>query len=170
MASDNSADRGASPSFCDALTVVVGWLIPGTGLLFVGRRFWGRAALFFLLVHATFLMGICLKGGVVWPVWHFRAEGWSAFNNLTFIFQLGAGIPALLSMVAHFAEWTSFAAREAHAHYELGSFYCLVAGSLNYFIVVQSLDLRKKMRSGALTRDDDAPQDSPATNQGAREG
>ena len=56
-------------------------------------------------------------------------------NNLTFVVQMLAGWPALVSLGGFFAGLAPLKAQEPHAWFELGAFYCLVAGALNYFII-----------------------------------
>ena len=102
-----------------------------------------RGILFFVVVHLTFAVGVFLHGGLLWPVWTLRDPAFSIVNNLTFVVQLGSGWLGIASLVAHFAHW-NFAAIETHSLFELGSFYCLVAGGINYFIVCQSLDRGEK--------------------------
>jgi len=92
------------------------------------------------IVHVTFLIGIVLQAGVVSPLIVPDSMGTNIVSTLTFLIQMGAGWTSVLSWLAYLSHWTMFAADEAHAMYELGSFYCLVAGALNYFIVCQTLD------------------------------
>ena len=123
--------------------IFIGWLIPGAGFFFLERRNWLRGAIFFVVIHLTFVLGVLLKGGVVWPIW-ITNPGFSILNDLTFVVQLGAGWPALVSLLAYFRQWNGLAAVEVHALYEIGSFYCLVCGAMNYFIIIQCLERSKK--------------------------
>jgi len=125
------------------LTLFLGWLVPGCAYLLLERRHWRRGLVFLVALHLTFFIGIGLHGGVLWPVWNPRDAAFSFVNNLIFLAQLGAGWPALLSLLAHFEGWR-FAAAEPRVLYELGSFYCFVAGVLNLLIISQSLDLGRK--------------------------
>jgi hypothetical protein len=125
------------------LTLFVGWLVPGCAYLLLDRRHWRRGVIFLVALHLTFFIGVCLHGGVLWPVWNPRDAAFSFVNNLIFLAQVGAGWPALLSLLAHFEGWR-FAAAEPRVLYELGSFYCFVAGVLNLLIISQSLDLGRK--------------------------
>ena len=125
------------------LTLLLGWLAPGAAYFLLDRRYWRRGAIFLLILHLTFFLGVGLHGGVVWPLWNPRDAAFSFVNNLTFLVQLGAGWPALLSLLAHAEGWR-FAPLESHALYELGAFYCMVAGGLNLLIISQSLDLGPK--------------------------
>ena len=77
-----------------------------------------------------------------------RAD-FNLINNFTFIIQLGAGLPALASLAAQFVPFlpawaqllvqsihlTELAGIPPHPYYELGSYYLIVAGAINYFAV-----------------------------------
>ena len=123
-------------------TLAVAWLVPGGAFLLHGR-FWRGLGLFAIL-NLTFLLGCLMLGGVTWPTWSIRHEGFNIINNITFIIQMGLGLPALLSLYAGqhpelgILQWA--AADPSHALYDLGSFYLLVAGAMNYFILWNSYD------------------------------
>ncbi len=138
----SSPARHAGPNLL--LLAFVGWLFPGSGLLLLGRRYVGRAILFMGAVYLTFFLGICLNGGVSWPVWGFRDPGFNVVNNLNFILQLGCGWPALLAWVADAKGWAFLTGDEIHPLSELGGFYCMVAGALNYFIVWDGIERSDK--------------------------
>lgn len=140
--SHNPTRRRTGPH--PAFLVFAGWLIPGSGMFFLGRRYFKRALLFFVVVHLTFFLGMCLKGGVIWPAWSFKDPGFNVVNNLNFIMQIGSGWLAILSWTALPLGWTHIAVAESHPFSELGGFYCLVAGAVNYFIIWESIDRSKK--------------------------
>ena len=121
-----------------------GWLVPGIGFFLLGRRNWSRGIVYLLIMHLTFAIGLALHGGVVWPVWSFRGEGFSIMNNLIFLAQMGAGWPALLSLAGYFFHVPFIGPTESHAYFEIGSFYCLTVGALNYFVIIQSLERAKR--------------------------
>lgn len=123
--------------------ILIGWLVPGLGFFFLDRRNWVRGAIFVVAMHLTFALGVVLKGGLIWPVW-ITQPGFSILNYMTFVVQIGAGWMSVLSLAANLGHWNVLAAVESHANYEIGSFYCLVAGAMNYFIIVQSLERSKK--------------------------
>jgi Family of unknown function (DUF6677) len=127
-----------------AALLALGWLLPGAGFLLLDKRYRSRAVLLIAVIHATFLIGVLLRGGVAWPIWSLSSPGFSVINNINFIFQFGAGWMSVFSMVATQMEWGALGALEVHPYSELGSFYCLVAGALNYFIVWQTLDRRRR--------------------------
>ena len=81
-----------------ALTLIVAWVVPGGGFLINGRVV--RGLILLGIIGQTFYFGAILDGGLVWPVWGLREPGFNIVNNLSFIIQLGAGLPALLSLAA----------------------------------------------------------------------
>ncbi|MFP4380110.1 MAG: DUF6677 family protein [Candidatus Sumerlaeia bacterium] len=126
------------------ILILLGWLVPGAGYLLLDRNHWRRGLLFMVVIHLTFIFGILLHGGVLTMSWNMRDPSFSIVNGLTFVIQLGAGWMAWISLLAYSAGWEWLAANDSHAYYELGSFYCLVAGALNYFVVCHSLDRSRK--------------------------
>lgn len=120
------------------LSLLVGWLVPGAGFWMHGRR--ARGATQFVLVLVTFGLGLALHSGVAWPSWSPRASDFNLINNFTFIIQLGAGLPALLSLLAQKTAWTFLAGVPQDPFYELGGFYLIVAGAINYFALCNLYD------------------------------
>ncbi len=147
--SGNGSGRGQGGRLF--LMVLAGWLLPGSGFFLLGRNHRKMGWLYFGVVHLTFILGLLLKGGVVWPTWGLRDVGFSIVNNLNFVFQMGTGWMAFLSLVAYALKWPFLAIQEPHAYSELGSFYCLVAGALNYFIIWQAVERREKIGFEMLT-------------------
>lgn len=100
---------------------------------------WARGLMHFLLVGLTFALGLALHSSVAWPTWSVRSEEFNLINNFTFVIQMGSGLPAIASF---YASTGGGAAGEAlawlagtppHPAYELGSYFLIVAGALNYF-------------------------------------
>ena len=119
--------------------VVLSWLIPGSG--FVLRKHYVRGIVLFLVINATFMLGVLLHGAVVWPIWHPRVEGFNVVNNFTFIVQLGNGLLSLLSLAGHsLTPNRVLTGQEWHAYFDLASFYLLVSGGMNYFVVCHFYD------------------------------
>lgn len=157
-----NASSQKSPDFKKVNPVLLlgaGYLVPAGGFFLMGRKYRNRAILLTIVVHLVFLLGMCLQGGLVWPIWSMKDPGFSIINIPSFVISMGAGWPALLSLWAHLPveafsspdwmntytdpRWPALAIKEAQPFAELGSFYCLVAGALNYFIVWQTLDRRE---------------------------
>lgn len=128
------------------LLLLVSWLIPGAGFFILGRRTRGGAL--FATVFTTFFIGIMLHGGVVWPSWTTKSEDFNLINNFTFLVQMGAGLPALASLLASLNVSTGegsglfgfLAGYAPHPFFELGSYYLIVAGAINYFAIGNYFD------------------------------
>jgi hypothetical protein len=137
----------------------MGWLIPGSCYWMKGDRL--RGTYIFILLQGSFLIGLMLNGSVHWPAWSPKTEGFNLINILTYLTQMGNGLFATLSMIADWEfvkrlqEMQSignnvsineiqnslgalkiFHGNEISSTFELGSFYLLVAGAMNYFSVV----------------------------------
>lgn len=144
------------PGITGWLLLLLNWLVPGAGFWLCRRR--GRAVVQFLLVMVTFALGLSLHSGVAWPSWSPSAPDFNLINNFTLVIQFGAGLPALASLLAqpstltwlaqHFggiglaqhATWTWLAGTPQHAYYELGGYFMIVAGAINYFAVCNLYD------------------------------
>ena len=111
--------------------ILLSWLVPGLGFMLCGRKSRGLAV--FVLIMVTFLLGLVAHGGVVWPTWSTSDESFNLMNNLIFLVQMLAGAPALVSLAASRMEIGFLGGAPEHAFFELGSYYLVVAGALNYF-------------------------------------
>jgi hypothetical protein len=133
------------------IELIVGWLVPGSCYFF--KRDWKRGLVLFALLNVTFLIGLMLHGGVLWPVWAPRTEGFNLINILTYLTQMGSGLWGMLSTVADWGYlqmapisvgesgfWSFLHGNELASTFELGSFYLLVAGAMNYFTLVGYYD------------------------------
>lgn len=133
--------------------VFASWLIPGSGFMVSGHRLRGAAQ--FVMVMLTFGLGIALHSAVLWPTWSIRSEEFNLINNFTFIIQLGGGVPAIASYVASSSNMAGGAlaallgGEHSHPYHELGSYFLIVAGALNYFAACSFYD-RVVSRSGRL--------------------
>ncbi|MCL5269097.1 MAG: hypothetical protein M1457_00740 [bacterium] len=145
------ADAPFAAGLPPGLILFLSWLIPGLGFLLCARK--ARAATQFVMVTATFGLGLALHGGVAWPSWNPSSDGFNLINNFTFIIQMGAGLPALASLVSHACDpafavmppgaptiWSILGGIPYHAYYELGGYYMIVAGGLNYFAICNVYD------------------------------
>jgi hypothetical protein len=145
-----------------SLILAVGWLVPGAGFVYCGR--WVRGLAHLLIVGLTFGIGLALHGAVLWPTWSFRSEEFNLINNFTFLTQMGAGLPALASFLA--ARWGDgqggpmawLAGEASHTNFELGTYYLIVAGALNYFAVGNLYD---RLTQGTCEAGDAEPVEEP---------
>jgi hypothetical protein len=94
----------------------------------------------FVVIMLTFGLGLTLHGGVAWPSWWPTGIDFNLMNNLTFVVQIGLGLPGLASLFAGLAHWPPLGGQPAHAYYELGGYFLIVAGALNYFAVCNFYD------------------------------
>lgn len=135
--------------------LLLNWLFPGLGFWLCHRR--ARAIIQFLVVILTFGLGIALRGGVDWPSWSMDAADFNLINNFTFLIQLFSGLPALLSLLAsqiqnglavpgairfifEHLHLGFLAGTPTHPYYELGGYYMIVAGAVNYFATCNLYD------------------------------
>lgn len=138
--------------------LVLSWLIPGGGFIMLGQ--WARGLTYLAIVVVTFSLGLALHGGLVWPSWSIQSEEFNLINNFTFLTQLGGGLPALLSFFStHPAlqglpPWRFMAAEMNHPNYELGSYYLIVAGAMNYFAVGNFYDRHVNRHPRFMTLDE----------------
>jgi uncharacterized protein DUF6677 len=120
-----------------AAAVVAAWLVPGAGHLTLGR--YGRAALFFVTITGSFVLGLSLSGRLFWPT---VAEPPSAFHFdlitlLWFFAQIGSGLCYLVSYVFGFGTRPTPEA----ATFEYGNTFMFLAGLLNYLVVHDAFDI-----------------------------
>ncbi len=164
--------RTPVPPLLGWLGLLIGWLIPGGGFILCGRR--TRGLTHFFLVAVTFGIGISLHSAVAWPSWSIHDEEFNLINNFTFIVQLGSGLPALISFAA--GHWPAMfrglgrlGGIPQHPYYELGSYYLIVAGALNYFAIGNFYDrlvkphLRFLAQEQALEESEDAEEGKSKT-------
>ncbi len=116
--------------------VLLNWILPGAGFIAAGRKARGLTQMAIVLV--TFAVGLVLRGGVIW-IW-MPDTSFNLVNSITFVIQMGAGVPALASMIAHLAGYNLLGGVPSATYFELGSFYMVVAGALNYFATCNLYD------------------------------
>jgi len=118
-----------------AFKLFLSWLIPGAGFLVSDRQ--QRGFLIFVVINLTVLVGLQFQAAVVLPVWTPGSLGSVVINSLTFVMQLGYGLFSLLCLLnGHLYQWNILQADMGNAYFELGTFYLMVAGGLNYLLVL----------------------------------
>lgn len=122
------------------LVLGLSWLVPGYGFFVHGLR--RRALILFLAIEGTFALGCMLKGGVFLPEFRWGHEGFNIVTLLTFFTQMFNGGGAILSLLPELAgrRWAILPYDESYCFADLGSFYLLVAGGLNYFVLMSTYD------------------------------
>jgi hypothetical protein len=112
-----------------------GWFVPGAGHLLQGR--WLRGAILGAAVIGMFITGIML-GGHLFPLLGPFDEGFSVLLQVPpTIANVGSGVLYLFSLVTNIG----FTDHANYATYEYGNTFLLVAGLLNYLIVLDAFDI-----------------------------
>jgi hypothetical protein len=114
-----------------------------------------RGIYFFVILEITFLIGSFLYGSVLMPEFRPSSEGFNLVTILTFftqIFNGGLGIISLLPEI--FGRGAAILPyNEANQWADLGGFFLLVSGGMNYFVIVNTYDhfLRKSLHPSPAT-------------------
>lgn len=116
---------GSAPAVA---AVLLAWLVPGAGHLYLGRR--SRAVVFFLVVLASILLGTLLSGNL----YSFAPN--QPLTTLGTLAAMGAGAPYfLLRFVA------GYKGEIIAAGYEYGTAFLLTAGLMNWLLVLDCWDI-----------------------------
>lgn len=111
-----------------ALVCVAGWLIPGAGHLWLGRR--SKGIVFLIVLSAMFVVGLWLEG---------RLFPLQLSEPLVFLGALadrGLGLPFGLAHLLDLGAGTVTA-----AGYEYGNTFLMVAGLLNFLVILDAFDI-----------------------------
>lgn len=140
------ADKQEEPRWgpVDAgLAVVLGWLVPGAGHLYLGQRI--KALVLFTLILGTFLGGQVLADFKC----VFYRKSPTLKSQLWFYGQAGVGLPTLLFSLtneAHDEGWEAKERFENSPGFEMGTLWTTVAGLLNLLAVVNVYDVYYRRR------------------------
>jgi hypothetical protein len=110
------------------LVCLAAWLVPGAGHLWLGRR--QKGIVFLLALPLMFLTGIWLQGRM------FPFEMSEPLVALAAIANLGAGLPWFLARALEFGGGVVTAAT-----YEYGNTFMIVAGLLNFLVILDAFDI-----------------------------
>jgi hypothetical protein len=114
----------------DIPAILLGWLVPGAGHLYLGRR--GKALLFFAAIGALFVLGVAMDS---------RLEVTLTLDDLLAslfsIAQMAAGLPYV---VARFLGYGSDPRSVTSVTFEYGNTFTAVAGLLNILVVLDAHD------------------------------
>ncbi|HEY0544494.1 MAG TPA: DUF6677 family protein [Pyrinomonadaceae bacterium] len=117
------------------LAAAAAWLVPGAGHLLQGRVL--RGLLLGGAVWAMFIIGLRL-GGHLFPLAGPYDDGLSTLLQVPpVIANLGAGVLYLFCLLTR----TGFTDQASLATYEYGNTFLLVAGLLNYLIMLDAFDI-----------------------------
>lgn len=128
------------PVWEKAYVLFLSWLIPGYGYYHNGMR--RRAIFFFIVLETTFLLGALFRGSVLLPEFNYRDEGFNLVTILTFVTQMCNGLLGLVSLLPDLTKGVLriLPYNETSHWFDLGSFYLLVSGGMNYFVLVNTYD------------------------------
>jgi len=120
--------------------MLLSWLIPGYGFFINGHK--RRAIYFFIVLELTFLIGAMLRGSILIPAFSIRNEAFNLVNILTFFTQMFNGGLGIISMMPDILGpgASLFPNNEAYPWADLGAFFLLVSGGMNYFVLVSTWD------------------------------
>jgi hypothetical protein len=131
MASKSTtADRARAVSEPGALVLlcVGAWLVPGGGHLWLGRR--QKGFVFLVMISVMFVIGLWLQGAI------FPFQLSEPLAGLAAIAQFGTGVPWMLARFAGAGDGVVTAAT-----WEYGNAFMIVAGLLNFLIILDVYDI-----------------------------
>jgi hypothetical protein len=120
--------RAASEPGTLVLVCVTAWAIPGAGHLWLGRR--QKAAVFFVALLAMFVSGLLLKGRL------FPFEFSEPLVALAAFANAGMGLPWIVALMMDAGKGVVTA-----ISYEYGNCFLIVAGLLNFLVVLDAFDI-----------------------------
>ena len=110
------------------LLCVAAWAVPGAGHFWLGRR--QKAAIFFGALLTMFVTGLLLHGRI------FPFELSEPLVALAAVADLGLGVPWLMTRMLNAGGGTVTA-----SSYEYGNCYLIVAGLLNFLVILDAFDI-----------------------------
>jgi hypothetical protein len=119
------------------IALIAGWLVPGAGHLVLGRI--GRAALFFGLLVGSFILGLGLEGRLFWPTVA-DPPSFMHYDLITVLWsfaQLGAGLCYAGSYLLGYG----VVPRPEAPTYEYANTFMILAGLLNYLVMLDAYDI-----------------------------
>lgn len=114
--------------------IMLAWLLPGAGHFYIGKKW--KGAVFFFSLTVLFIAGLWMHGVIFVP----GGEDLQSFliSILGTIGDLGLVVYYILSLLMYHSE-----GEISYRFYETGMLYTLVAGVLNYLIIVDAIDICK---------------------------
>ncbi|MDX1643109.1 MAG: DUF6677 family protein [Thermoanaerobaculia bacterium] len=125
---ESTEDERLEWSYEAVVAPLLGWLLPGAGHLYLGRR--ERAAAFFLIVLAAVVVGTQLDGNL------YRIEPNRPLTVLGTFACAGMGLPYV---VLRFL--LSYSGDIVARGYEYGTAFLLTAGLMNWLLVLDCWDI-----------------------------
>lgn len=113
------------------IAMILAYLVPGAGHLFLGRR--ARGAAFFAIIVTLFVLGIAIDGGV----YTFADSQQQLLKQLATLGSLGSGL------VYFIATMTGPYGRIVSSTFEYGTMFTLSAGLMNLLLVIDCYDIAR---------------------------
>ena len=123
-----AAERAAAEPGTLVLLCLAAWAVPGAGHLWMGRR--EKGIVFLVALPLMFLTGLLLHGRI------FPFEISEPLVALAAVANVGAGAPWLLARMVEAGAGTVTAAT-----YEYGNCFLIVAGLLNFLVILDAYDI-----------------------------
>ena len=120
--------RAAAEPGTLVLLCLAAWAVPGAGHLWMGRR--QKGIVFLLALPLMFLTGLLLHGRI------FSFEFSEPLVALAAVANVGAGAPWLVARMVEAGAGTVTAAT-----YEYGNCFLIVAGLLNFLVILDAYDI-----------------------------
>jgi hypothetical protein len=123
----------AVPARSPWTTIVLAWLVPGSGHFLLRKR--ARAAIVFVTVLIPFILGLLMRG----PMFHPTSAG----DVLSRAIQWGGLIADLANGIPYFlATWLGYAPPDLATHTcDYGSKLLVAAGLLNILAIVDAYEI-----------------------------
>jgi len=142
------------------LALLLGWLAPGAGHYYAGKR--DKALLFALIICTTFLFGLALtkKRGVFFFESNPAAGGIGRImnlKNLRMAAQLLNGLPAVAAVVGARMAGIANDPADLPEHYTIGLYTIWIAGLLNLLVALDACVEAAGLKGPAPPPDESAP-------------
>ena len=111
-----------------ALLAIAAWAVPGAAHLWLGRR--QKGLIFFFALTLMFAIGLWLEGRL------FPFEPSQPLVALAAVADAGLGVPYLIAKAAGLG-----AGRVIAPTYEYGNAFLIVAGLLNFLVILDAYDI-----------------------------
>jgi hypothetical protein len=133
MPAISASASSSAPARSPILTVILAWLIPGSGHFLLGRR--GRGAIILVTVLAAFVIGVLMRG----PMFQLGSTG----DLLSRLIQWGGFIGDLATGLVYFVSvWLGYGPPDQAGHTpDYGSKLIVAAGLLNILAMVDAYEI-----------------------------
>lgn len=121
-------DRGSAERGTLVLLCLAAWAVPGAGHLWLGRRH--KGLIFLLALPAMFVIGLLLHGRL------FPFDLSEPLVALAAIADMGLGLPWVAARVMD-----AGAGNVTAVTYEYGNCFTIVAGLLNFLVILDAFDI-----------------------------